>query len=92
MTIERLEVVQVAQLARLTHTLATGEALVAVELKAVVHIVEEAHIEQECANSRACAPLSTVAVHNKHILRILYTQRRKLDMPEQRGHLRLIHS
>ena len=70
MTIEGLEVVEVAKLTRLTDAFAADELLVAEELEAGVHIVEEAHEEKHGANARPCATLSRVAVHDQHVLGI----------------------
>ena len=70
MTIEGLEVVEVAKLARLTDSFAADESLVAEELEAGVHIVEEAHEEKHGANARPSATLSRVAVHDQHVLGI----------------------
>ena len=70
MTIEGLEVVEVAKLTRLTDAFAADELLVAEELEAGVHIVKEAHEEKHGANARPCATLSRVAVHDQHVLGI----------------------
>ena len=70
MTIEGLKVVEVAKLARLADAFAADESLVAEELEASVHIVEEAHEEKHGANARPSATLSRVAVHDQHVLGI----------------------
>ena len=70
MTIEGLEVVEVAKLTRLTDAFAADESLVAEELEAGVHIVEEAHEEKHGADARPSAPLTRVAVHDQHVLGI----------------------
>ena len=72
MTIEGLEVVEVSKLAWLTDAFAADESLVAEELEAGVHIVEEAHEEKHGANARPSASLSRVAVHDQHVLRISF--------------------
>ena len=68
MTIEGLEVVEVAELARLTNAFAADESLVAEELEAGIHIVEEAHEEKHGANAGPRAALSRVAVDDEHVL------------------------
>ena len=55
MAIEGLVVIEVAQLARLTNSLATSESPMTVKLKTIVNVVKVAHVEQKGADCGACA-------------------------------------
>lgn len=71
LVVKGLEVVQVSELARLRHSLTTGEPLVAVELQAVIHVVKESTVEEDGADGGASAAFSGVAVHNYDVFGVL---------------------
>ena len=67
-TVESFEVVKVSELAGLADAFAAGEAHVTIVLQALVHVFQEAHKEEYCADCRSCSSFARVAVHNQTVL------------------------
>ena len=57
-TVERFEVVEIAQLAGLTHAFTTGESLMSVELETIVNVVKVADVQQKRGDCCACTTLA----------------------------------
>lgn len=64
--VKALEVINVAELARLRHTLATHEPAMAVKSETVIHVLAVAHEKQDGDNSSAGPPFAGVAMDNHH--------------------------
>jgi hypothetical protein len=71
-SIKRLVVVQVAQLAGLTHSLATCEALMSKKAETVVNIIVKAHVQEKSTDSCACSALARVAVDHNDVFRVRF--------------------
>ena len=69
---ECLKVVEISQLTWLAHSFATREALVAVELEAVVNVAEVAHEEKQGTDGSTCSSFPRIAVNDQTVFRIGY--------------------
>ena len=71
---ECLKVIEVAQLARLTHAFTASESHMAIELEALVHVFKITQEKEYRTYRCTCAPLTRVAMHYDHVFRIGYKQ------------------
>jgi hypothetical protein len=65
--VKGFEVVNVPKLARLTHSLAAGEATVAVKTKGVINVVEKSKEQEHSNDGGASSALARVAVDNDYV-------------------------
>ena len=69
---EGLKVIEVTQLAWLTYTFTTGEALMPVKLQTIINVAKVSHEEKQGTDRCACSPFSWIAVNYQTVFRIGY--------------------
>mmetsp|Transcript_13354 Transcript_13354/g.16905 ORF Transcript_13354/g.16905 Transcript_13354/m.16905 type:complete len:312 (-) Transcript_13354:178-1113(-) len=72
LSVEGFEVIEVPELAGLTHALAACEAHLSVKLQTLVHIFKEAHEEEHSADGGSRATFARVAVHDQDIFGVIF--------------------